>query len=322
MARSLRQHCAKTARQTVQLGVTLIELLVALALTGVVTIACIALYTSSVQSYRTVDGNQELQMKARFAFEIMGQAARNAGFQDRVGRLGSIDDKEAASIVGSVFKPAGAVFAVKGFDNSKVTGGQVADKFFDGANGSGGHNSSDSMVIRYFGSGIRSNGGTADGSMVDCKGTAHGYPFSNTAADIPVSMFYVELNQNEPELYCVSIELPSGSRTRIPLIQGVETIQFMYGVDVGNTETKYPTRWMTASDITDSQWPLVRWIRVGMVIRGSPGSAASEEAETLYPLGKEFIGSTPTPGHVFVAPADGRLRRTYSTVLQIRSTVQ
>ena len=68
-----------------QRGLTLVELLVSMVLMLLVSIATVALFNVSATSYRTIDAGQELQDNGRFALEILGQAARSAGFQDRTG---------------------------------------------------------------------------------------------------------------------------------------------------------------------------------------------------------------------------------------------
>ena len=63
-----------------QRGLTLVEIMVSMVLMLMVAIATVALYNVSSSSYRTVDANQELQDSARFAMEVIGQAARSAGY--------------------------------------------------------------------------------------------------------------------------------------------------------------------------------------------------------------------------------------------------
>ena len=65
-----------------QSGLTMVELLVSLVLASLVTLAAIALYSVTLSSYKTVDAGQEIQESGRFALEIIGQAARLAGYQN------------------------------------------------------------------------------------------------------------------------------------------------------------------------------------------------------------------------------------------------
>jgi Tfp pilus assembly protein PilW len=68
-----------------QQGLTLVEMLVGMVLMLLVIMATVALFSVTSSSYRTVDAGQELEDNARFAFEIIGQAIRQAGFQERTG---------------------------------------------------------------------------------------------------------------------------------------------------------------------------------------------------------------------------------------------
>ena len=68
-----------------QRGLTLVELMVAMVLMLLVSLATVGLFNISATSFKTVDAGQEMQDNARFAMEIIGQAARSAGYQDRTG---------------------------------------------------------------------------------------------------------------------------------------------------------------------------------------------------------------------------------------------
>ena len=91
----------------------------------------------------------------------------------------------------------------------------------------------------------------------------------------------------------------------------------MYGIDTDSDTV--PNRWVSAADV--GNWQTVRGIRVGMVIRGAPGSSQVSAAQTFYPLGRDFIGTSTEAGYIFVAPADGRLRRVYTTTYMLRNSL-
>ena len=296
-------------------------LLVAMALMGVVTVATVSLYSVSSQSYKTVDANQQLQETARFIFTQVGQAARIAGYEDLVGNVGVTGDRSSTSYMRSVFVPEGLVPAVIGYDNSIIN--TITDSSDDGGNNRGGVNFSDSVAFRFFGSGLASNGAAPDNSVVDCLGSAVAYPIGTTVADVGLSLFWVRTVNGEPELHCLRQGV--GTRETQPIARGVESFQVLYGVDTEATNPDLvPNRWASASDLVATDWPRVRAIRVGLVLRGpadsSQGPSATAGDNTLYPLGQTFIGSTTTNGLIFAAPNDGRLRRTFTAVFVLRNS--
>ena len=323
-------------RRMHQAGLTLVELLVAMVLMLLVAIATVALYNVSSSSYRTVDASQELQDSARFAMEIIGQAARSAGYQDRTGPTTT-----AEAYTDRVFGPTvRETWRVEGRNAQTLTGGNSS-----AYSNSGVVNNSDALVVRFFGANLpdpanpalaKFSGGNPvpDGSMVDCSNRAIPYP--SGSADVGVSAFFVKVLNGEPELYCKSWNSVSGAFSDSQVVRGVETLQIVYGVDTNNDEVA--DKWLSANAISDDpavspNWNNVVAMRVGMVLRGPVGSSQGQSATAaendLYPLGKAFTcestAASCTPAeaaHKFTPPADGRLRRAFATTFLLRSGIQ
>ena len=321
-----------------QAGLTLVELLVAMVLMLLVAIATVAMYNVSSSSYRTVDANQELQDSARFAMEIIGQAARSAGYQDRTGPP-TTEKVYVDQVFGPTIREA---WRVEGRNGQTLSGGNSLTYSTSGV-----VNSSDALVVRFFGANLpdpanpsvaKVSGGkpVPDGSMIDCSGRALPYPVGS--ADVGVSAFFVKVLNGEPELYCKSwnsnAATPAFSDTQV--VRSVETLQIVYGVDTNNDEVA--DKWLGAASISDDpavspNWNNVVAMRVGMVLRGSVGSSQGQSATAsendLYPLGKAFTcentatSCTPTEAaHRFTPPADNRLRRAFATTFMFRSGIQ
>ena len=314
----------RTARRGLQAGVTLVELLVSLVLVGLITLVVLALYTSSASSYKTIDSNQQLQDNARFIFEVVSQAVRQAGLQDGAQYAAF----SGASVLALPPTPDATVFVGQpplfGYNNGKIASTGTVDDY--GANDTAGAtlNYSDVFGVRYFGSSrldtVPLDAGTPDGSVIDCRGTPVRYP--DSAVDIGLSIFIISLraSDNEPELMCVNRVRTGGPWN---IVSGVETFQVMYAVDTNVGEDTTPNRWLNGKQVGDANlWPRVRMIRIGMVLRGSVGSATTQAA-VLYPFGEEFskISGTPSTelGMSFVPPNDGRLRRAFAFNLAIRN---
>jgi type IV pilus assembly protein PilW len=329
--------------RSAQRGLTLIEILVAMVLMLLVTLATITLFSINSQSYKTVDASQELNDSARFTFEVIGQALRNAGYQEYMER--STGSAESVASAGTLFPRACTYLTaaatpplpcpILGYNNATLAVGSIATAGYYGGRTNNGVNTSDVLAVTFYGSGTAANANTvADGSMVDCQGVAQASPRPGTSADLGLSMFWVNTTEGEPNLSCVSrgVAGPTGTRNSQPIVRGLETFQVMYGVDVnGNVETPstlLPDRWISAADMLDtSVWDNVRAVRIGFVLRGPPGSgqrpaggsALTTAERTYWPLGRDFTGTSTEAGMTFVAPDDGRLRRAYTATFMLRN---
>lgn len=293
----------------------MVELLVAMVLMGLVTLATVSLYSVTSQSYKTVDASQELSDNARYAFEVIGQSLRIAGYQEYLR-----NNPNAPTLAGRIY-PAICVSAVGacpiiGFNNSTI--GTVSSDTDFGTTNSGGINASDTLGATFSGASVPSDLAVADNAILDCQGVARPSPVD--ATDLGLSLFWVVNVSGEPSLSCIS---RGATRNSQPIVRGVETFQVMYGIDIDGDSL--PNRWVSAQDVTD--WMLVRAVRIGFVLRGPVGSgqrqagATTTTAErTYYPLGKDFIGASTEAGLTFTAPDDGRIRRAFSTTYMLRNS--
>ena len=311
------KHAPFTRRPAQQKGLTLVELMVAIVLMLIVTLATVALYSANSAGKRTVDASQSMDDTARYVFEMIGQAIRNAGYPSAVnleGPLFTYSNLFNSCDASANTEPC----PVLGFDNSAVTGTNF------GAADTGTVNNSDSLAIRFYGSSSFNASGAkvADETVFTCTGGA--VPASTTMGELGLSIFWVKLNQSEPELYCTS-DPGSGTRTpATPIARGVESFQVMYGIDLCTgapcARDGVPDRWVTATDVAATEWRHVKAIRVGLVLRGAPGSSQASDGQTLYPLGEKFVSGLTGAGLSFTPPSDGRLRRTYVTTYMLRNS--
>ena len=313
----------RSVRRSVQLGVTLVELLVSLFLVSLITLAVLALYNTSANAYKTTDANQELSDNARFIVEIFSQSIRQAGLQDAAQYAAFQAQNQpvlAPSYLWDVSR-FGAQPALFGYNNANVANPTSGTDF--GANDNVGVNNSDVFGVRYFGSSRLSDASTADGSIIDCRGVGVPYPINQ--GDIGLSLFMVATGASgEPELMCIN----AGRAQAFPIVAGVESLQLMYGVDTDPATDTTPNRWLNAKQVADAAlWTRVRTVRLGLVLRGAPGSGVTAPTpQVLYPMGEEFskiggVASTES-GMTFTPPNDGRLRRAYTFNIAVRNTVE
>lgn len=320
-------HLPGSVRPAAQRGLTLIELMVSVALALLVTLAALGVLLFSRQGGSAMEQATTLRDNARFATELVRRIALQAGFESPTESTstrqsfitgGSEDNSLSADISGinNALVVAGTDPLAASHGNRSSACGTMTDTRCV--------NGSDVLVLRYQ--------GTADGSMINCAGVAVGDAL--TAADRPMSAFHVKVSHSgEPTLTCTHRKA-DGSFADVELVEGVESFQVLYGVDgvapgQATTTTTPPTlvtRYLRADQMvvsgqpaaTQNNWRRVRAIRVGMVLRGPPGSAITSAAQDLYPLGEKLFNAQDAFSKL-TTPADGRLRQAVTFTVHLRN---
>lgn len=311
-------------------GLTLVELLVALALGSLIVMAAVAALTMSRQGFNTVDASAQLRDNGRFAVSIIRRIVTQAGY---------LDFKYASTTAASAFKMGDSSTTnvepnIKGFNNAKYEQALVIGT--SNSPGTTGVNNSDMLVLRFQAGTITMADGTekTDLSMIDCGGNRITEP-PLTSSDRILSVFHVALgSDNEPSLMCTRVNQTTGVWSTQPLIQGVESFQVLYGVDgvtAGAAPTgardSLPEQYLRADQLvaptaadTNANWERVRSLRIGMVVRGPVGSAQGADVPAQYPLGgKNLMNSSGDVGSEFPAKTDRRLRQTVTFTVHLRN---
>jgi len=307
-------------------GLTLVELLVALAISMVIVIAAAAFFLGSSRSRDTQDGASQLQDSARFATEIITKNIQQAGYQNYIwNTAGAVGRREV--LPASDDQPD-----IRGYNNS------TAGTSIDFTSSSWGHNKisnrvndSDALVVRFQGSGS----GSGDGSIIDCLGRPQ--PEPTTPGDRAYSIFEIyQSGTGEPELRCKYVTASGMSAE--PIVRGVESLQFVYGVDTDGDSVA--DTWRNAEEVDMGgatgtvcsgvacivRWQQVRVVRVGMVLRSPTAVAISSGTgtgtSTVAPLGTNFSqGITASPDTLIVNSTDGRLRKVVTFTVNVRNTL-
>jgi type IV pilus assembly protein PilW len=195
--------------------------------------------------------------------------------------------------------------------------------------------------------------------MIDCAGNTLSTvpdPLSTDPVQVGqaydnriVSIFHIAENNGEPALMCTYSPNGAAPWTTLPVIQGVENFQVLYGVDgvepnaalspaVAAVWPDVPNRYLRADqmrvgtpDSVDSKanWRRVRSIRIGMVLRSAPGATQDRNAQDFFPFGKakgssagvagSAFASTADPGTSFSPTPDGRLRQGVTFTIHLRN---
>ncbi len=294
-------------------GVSLVELMVALALGLVVVLAAMLAFGGSRQLFVAESEARTVEESLRFAAFVVRRTVRQAGYADR-----AAGDTVTAADNGPFD------LDIVGARNTRV--GASGESY--GRHNARGVNDSDSLLVRFAGSSRTDDDGSAteaDGTMVDCMGFAQPAPSAGTAtpADRAWSIFHVaEAADGEPELYCKYRGDRRGSFRSEPLARGIEVFRVLFGRDLDGDGT--PEQWLDAaqldavaatSSLGHAAWRQVVALRIGMVARSArPGHWPRSEEAQLYPLGPEF------PAARFRPAADGRLRRVASFTVALRNS--
>lgn len=291
-----------------QAGLTLIELLVALALGMLVAAAAVSALIVARQGFRSVDATSQLRENARFAAGLIQRVVVQAGFENAATGLYT-DPKDPG---------------LSGYDNAKIdqyTGTAVPAMAHDTRSTCAQadttcKNGSDILVVRYY--------GVSDGTMINCAGLPE--PEGTERA---YSIFHVTRSSaGEPVLACTY--RTGANWNTVPLVTGVESFQVLYGADtqagaaVAATPQQGDTvadKYMTARDLgaTLDNWRRVRTVRIGLVLRGSvPDSVAPAAIASMPVLGDGYV-SDGDVGSKQSFPADGRPRHRLIFTVHLRN---
>lgn len=310
------------ARMTGQQGVTLVELMLAMALGLIVALAAMTLMMTSRSAYQTIDESSRLEDNGRFVLDIASRAIRQAGYINW-------DRPEGPYLLSDRMTPM-----IRGLDAHTLPASSVA--LASPVPAPATLNGSDVLAVRFFGAGPHDK---PDGTVLDCAGFAVGEPASEQDAldDIPGksrgwSIFYVGVSkEGEPALYCKYHH--DGKWQSAALTDGVESFQVLYGIAA--QEEGVATRFMRATEINaldqaqqdkqDSWWHKVTAVRIALLLRGSGNIPRLADGTTYHLLGPAYEKVAAADEHASITdtqlPAEtrNRFRKVFSSTIALRN---
>ncbi len=320
---TLRLNGFSQMRGKRQSGLTMVELLVALVISMLISLAAISALIVTRQGFTAVDASSQLRDNGRFATDLIQRVVVQSGFKDFFWAAKPPEVGEIDAIAPNI----------SGFTNALSSSTAPLTTATTRATGSLGYGS-DVLVMRYQEAETIPGSGKSDRSMIDCTGNSSTH-YADTRAERVASVFHVAespASSGELALMCSTVASDGTITDGQPIVDGVENFQVLYGTD-GVTPGAAPTaatdsvpdRYLRADQMTvgnavdtNNNWRRVRSLRIGMVLRGPVGSAQERVTQTLYPLGA-LMSSTNDPGTIFVAPADGRLRQVLTFTVHLRN---
>jgi type IV pilus assembly protein PilW len=316
-------------------GFSLVELLVAMAITLVVAAGVSRVFIATGHSYRLQDSLARMQENARYVLETLATDLRRAGYWGGVTDLRRIEDNT----------PAGSARGHRiGADDGSCTGPEWALMLGNRVFGkddtrrdysclpAGAGRTGDILVVRYMapwevgGSTTPSfqprqfylRGSVFEGKLF--RGTdqaAHpvtGAP--SRVAELVARAYYIHASAGTaagcarhgdiPALYRTTVS--NGRLVAAEVARGVEQLQVQYGIDSDGDNSV--DRYIDAPPASDTAaWHRVIAVRFWILLRG-------ECPETGYTNNNRY-----RPGNISLTPADGYRRQLYSRTVYLRNRV-
>ncbi len=273
-------------------GISLVELLIAMVIGLLVLLAVSQAYITGIGAQRSQTDVSRLNETGRFAFLHLSNAIQRAGFTNRWQPGATAQYFCQTGTIGGAI--AGCNDQLAPFTTAPSAAGVNITNCSGGGPGFNGGitNGSDVLRVRYYGEDTNTTAGT-----VDCQGNA-------VARDQLVEeTFYLntDTTSGEPALYCRS----SISGTGVVLVAGVESLQFLYGVDTDNNGTvdRY-VPWHLVTTPTDLRDGVLS-IHASLVVR-SPNAVAGAQTDPITRYAHFGAYSAATPWSAPGAPETTR----------------
>jgi type IV pilus assembly protein PilW len=299
-----------TARQA---GMTLPELMIALAIGALVALGAASMFGVASASHAAQLDAATVDDNGRYALELIARGVRQAGLRD----WEAIDPAVGLEPL----QPP----RVMGFDARSIakTGNAIDESLPDAANGS------DVLAVRYHGAGPAPDG---DGSALNCAG------FGVHALEDGWSIFYVAKNaQGEAELRCKYRGASSWGADAV--VAGVDTFQVLYAVDTDTPADGVANGYMNADAVTaldaaflpgpdlqeHTYWKRVLAVRVALVLHGARPTYLARETQVFDAFGAAYSDAlaaidvgTRLPEDSLAPGVRLRERRLFATTVRLR----
>jgi len=262
-----------------QQGFSLIEIMVSLLIGVVLSVGIIQIFISAKQAYLIQRQSSRIQEDARFALEAIKKQVRQSSYKADSSRLN---------------KFAFPMDSGAGFPNLFDQATQVIFGERDLSNPV-----RDRIVFRYQ--------GQDDGSIRDCIGRT---PRANETV---VSMFFIDDGDGDgiTSLHCQVNDLPTAGGGNQPLVDGLERMLILYGIDTN--QNRSADKYLNATAVAANEWVDVVSVKVSLLFRSEGGDDANNyTVVTTEPQTFTFNGQTETAG-------DRRIRREFTTTINLRN---
>lgn len=304
-----------TARRRRHAGITLPELMIALTVGALVTLAAGSLFGIANASYAAQLDAAALDDGGRYALDLIARGVRQAGLRDW-----ETPDPAAAAAMAPSAPPR-----IAGLDARSVarTVSGIDAPLPDAVNGS------DVLAVRYHGVGPAPDG---DGSALNCAG------FPVHALEDGWTIFYVAKNTaGEAELRCKYRGASGWGADAV--VAGVDTFQVLYAVDTDTPPDGVANGYLNADAVNAldaafppgpvlqerTYWKRVRAVRVALVLHGARPSYLARETHVWHVFGAAYSDAhgaddigTRLPEDALAPGMRLRERRLFATAVGLR----
>ncbi len=125
---------------------------------------------------------------------------------------------------------------------------------------------------------------------------------------VSTKVFYIGMGTNGPALF-----MRQGNGAAVELVEGVETMQVLYGEDTDATPDNIPNRYVAANKVLD--FANVVAVRVSLLLRSVKELPWRTAQAKTYLLG----GSDAATAVTVTSPADKRIRKVMTTTIKVRN---
>lgn len=179
---------------------------------------------------------------------------------------------------------------------------------------SGGGADSDKRTLVHGAAGTPGNDCVTWGLGGSCPAGSQSYGAGSQIARAMTTVFYIgrSASNNNPALF--RAVLRGGVLQHEELVEGVENMQILYGVDTNVPMDMVANRYVPASAIATTAWNTVVSVRIGLLLRTPDTSDATNDTATyLLTAGDSAAGTTVDPVD------DRRRRRVFTTTIHLRN---
>ena len=334
-----------------QAGLSLVELMIALLLSTLLTLGIFTMYMDSTETSRISRSLARVQESGRIALDIMAEDLRMLGFLGCSYPLQDLRPSFVASNLDENFFASGIRGAVVGEEDWANIVGDFGVAALAGNAVAG----SDVFQLRYAnGPGLSLDQDMAAPGSVISTGSDEAVTRFRIGGDALITncatadMFTVGdpdgFDDNEINHQALSTTYPEGARVMqfrtitywvgdtgrtdqngnaifalyqngLEAVSGVERMQVLFGV-----REEDQVRFLTADNITDDQWNDIEAAQVGLLV--SDEQAVMQEADAKqYVLPGLTVDPAGTAGAAATYPADGRLRTTFTMTVKVRNQI-
>lgn len=272
-----------------QRGFTVVELIVALGIGLLITLASSQLFVANLGSFNLQRASLDAAANGRLAIDQLQRSLRRAGFN-------SYQSPYAAIPIFTTDVAQGTLRTAGGVTSGTGSGVGIATS------------TSDVLVLQYR---------TIGGNEVDCEGTAIAH--AGEYGTLVTERYYLKSDTDGvPSLFCNGSGNDSTSATSdVALARNIENFQLLLGVDNVVDDKLSVTRYMHTSSYRALPAPLppIVAVRVGVLTRSDQAVQGVQAISGDTYVLQERIAQG-------AIPDDRRLRRVYVTTVQLRNINQ